>query len=341
MKFGNLDYLWLLFLIPAMALFYIWAFKSKRKALQRFANDNILKYLLNSVSFTKQKLKPVLFLAGIFLIIMALIQPKWGFRWEEVKRRGLDIVVALDLSKSMLAEDIKPSRLEAAKREIKSLINILTGDRIGIVAFSGSAFLHCPLTLDYGTAKLFLDNLDVGSIPLGGTDIGAAILKSVRAYEGHEKKHRVLILITDGEDLRGRALEAVEEAKKHGIVIFTIGIGRKEGAPIPFYDDKGRKGFIKDRNGRVVLSKLDTVLLQKIALMTGGKKGSIGAGSFPLEEIYLEEVSKMEKRELESSRQKRFENRYQWPLLIAVFFLFFEFVLSEKRKISKRAAVKQ
>ncbi|MFH1415490.1 MAG: VWA domain-containing protein [Elusimicrobiota bacterium] len=341
MRFGNLNYLWLLFLIPIMALFYIWAFNSKRKALHKFAEDDLLKYLLNSVSFTKQKLKPAIFLVGLLFAVIALVQPKWGFHWKEVKRKGLDIVVALDVSKSMLAEDIIPSRLEAAKREIKSLINILTGDRIAIVAFSGSAFLHCPLTLDYGTAKLFLDNLDVGSIPLGGTDIGAAILKSVRAYEGHEKKHRVLILITDGEDLKGGAMEAVEEAKKHGIVIFTIGIGRKEGAPIPYYDDKGRKGFVKDREGKVVLSKLDTVLLQKIALMTGGKKGSIGTGNFPLEEIYMEEVSKMEKRELESSRQKRFENRYQWPLFIAIFFFVFEAVLSERKKTSKKGVTKQ
>lgn len=338
MRFGNLDYLWLLFLIPVMTLFYMWAFSSKRKALHKFANDDMLKHLLNSVSFAKQRLKPVLFLSGVLFVIIALVQPKWGFLWKEVKRRGLDIVVAIDVSKSMLAEDIKPNRIQVAKREIKSLINILTGDRIGIVAFSGSAFLHCPLTLDYGTAKLFLDNLSVGSIPLGGTDIGEAILKSVRAYEGHEKKHRVLILITDGEDLKGRAMEAVGEAKKQGIVIFTIGIGRKEGAPIPYYDDKGRKSFVKDSDGRVVLSKLDTVLLQKIALMTGGKKGSIGVGSFPLEEIYRDEVSKMEKRELESSKQKWFGNRYQWPLFIAVFFFVFEAVLSERKKTTKKGA---
>ena len=144
----------------------------------------------------------------------------------------------------------------------------------------------------------------------------------------------MLIIITDGEDLQGNVMPAVEEAKKQGIVIFTIGIGKQEGAPIPYNDELGRKNFIKDRAGRVVLSKLDTVLLQKIALMTGGKKGTIGTGSFPLEEIYSQEVSKLEKKELESSQQKRFENRYQWPLLIALILFVCESVLSERKKMA-------
>ncbi|MFH1877474.1 MAG: VWA domain-containing protein, partial [Candidatus Omnitrophota bacterium] len=193
----------------------------------------------------------------------------------------------------------------------------------------------CPLTLDYGTAKLFVDNLDVDWIPVGGTDIGAAVRKAAQAFEGHEKKHRVLIIVTDGEDQKGDALRAVEEAKKNGIVIFPVSIGRAEGAPIPVLDDDGRKVFLKDRSGRIVLSKADPVLLQKMALMTGGKKGSIGSGNSPLEEIYGEEVSKMEKKELESSRQKRFENRYQWPLFAAIILFVIEAVLNERMREKK------
>ena len=331
MRFGNIQLIWLFLLVPICALFFRWAWQEKQKALGRFARQDLLKVLLQKVSFKKQKLKPILFVTGIAFLIFSLIQPKWGFHWEEVKRRGLDIVVALDVSKSMLAEDIKPNRLEAAKREIKSLINILQGDRIGIVAFAGSSFLHCPLTLDYGTAKLFVDHLDTTAIPKGGTDIGGAIRKAVKAFEGHEKKHRVLILITDGEDHSADVMDAVNIAKKHGVVIFSIGIGRQEGAPIPVVDAEGRKGFVKDRKGNVVLSKLDSVLLQKIALMTGGKKGTIGAGNFPLEEIYEEEVSQMEKKELRSSRQKRYENRFQIPLFFALLLLVAEAVLSERK----------
>ena len=188
-------------------------------------------------------------------------------------------------------------------------------------------------SLDYGTAKLFLDNLDVDSIPLGGTNIGEAIDVSTKSFEGHEKKHRVLILITDGEDHGEKVMQAVEEAKKQGIVIFTIGIGRNEGAPIPFIDKDGRKSFVKDKDGGIVLSKLDPVLLQKIALLTGGKKGTIGTGSFPLEEIYLEEISKMEKKELESSSQKRFDDRFQWPLFMAILLYVIEAVLIERKRI--------
>ncbi|RKY34484.1 MAG: hypothetical protein DRP78_06495 [Candidatus Omnitrophota bacterium] len=332
MRFGNLHFLYLLLLIPVCAGFYIWAFHSKHKALEKFAQKELLGFLLQSVSFKKQKVKAVFFLLGVFFLVLALIQPKWGYHWEEVKRKGLDIMVVVDVSKSMLAEDIKPNRLQAAKREIKSLINILKGDRIGLIAFAGNAFLCCPLTLDYGTAKLFVDNLSVETIPLGGTNISAAIRNAIKAFEGHEKKHRVLILITDGEDQDSGVMLEAEEAKKHGVVIFTIGVGRRQGAPIPILDEQGRKTFVKDNAGNVVISKLDPVLLQKIALMTHGKKGSIGTGNFSLEKIYQNEVSKMEKKELKSLRQKRFENRFQIPLFISLMFFILEAVTTERRK---------
>ncbi|MDP3980639.1 MAG: VWA domain-containing protein, partial [Chlamydiota bacterium] len=168
-------------------------------------------------------------------------------------------------------------------------------------------------------------------IPRGGTDIGGAILTAVRAFEGHERKHRVVFLLTDGEDHAGKVMEAVEEAKKAGAIIFTISIGRAEGGPIPFIDEDGHKSFIKDEDGNVVISKADQIILQKIALMTGGKKGTIGAGQFPLEELYENEVGKMEKKELESTRQKRFENRFQWPLFAAMILLVIEAIMSERK----------
>lgn len=331
MQFGSLQHLWLLWLLAALAAFYLYVFKRKKRNLERFAKNELLKTLINSVSTRKQKIKPLLIILSTLFLILTLTQPEWGFHWEEVKRKGIDIIIALDVSKSMLADDIKPSRLERAKIEIKSLINTLKGDRIGLVAFAGSAFLQCPLTLDYAAAKLFLDNIDIESIPRGGTDIGGAIKKAVEAFEGKEKKHRALILITDGEDHRKRAMDAVEEAKKKGVVIYTIGIGRQEGAPIPIIDEKGNKRYVRDRSGNIVLSKLDTVLLQKIALMTGGKKGTIGAGTFPLEDIYRDEISKMEKKELKSKRHKRFEQRFQWPLAMAIILLFLEAIMSERK----------
>ena len=173
--------------------------------------------------------------------------------------------------------------------------------------------------------------MDTTAVAAGGTNIGLAIEKAVAAFEGHTKKHRVLILITDGEDHEAKVMEAVELAKKQGVVIFPIAIGKAEGAPIPVLDEKGRQGFVKDKQGKIILSKLDSVLLQKIALMTGGKKGSIGRGNFPLEEIYQEEVSRMEKKELASSRQKRYENRFQIPLFIALILFSLEAVMSERK----------
>ncbi len=332
MQFGNLHFLWLLLLIPCLVIFYLLTFRSKRRMLKKFIANDVWQYLLKSVSLKKQRVKPIFFILGVFCLILALSQPKWGYHWEKIKRRGLDIVVALDVSKSMLAEDIKPNRLEAAKREIKNLINMLKGDRIGIVAFSGTAFLQCPLTLDYGTAKLFLDYLNTDIIPLGGTDIGGAIQKTIRAFEGHGREHCAMILITDGEDHRGNVMAAVKEAKNKGIVIFSVGVGKGEGAPIPVLGKDGKREFLKNNEGKIVVSKPNMKLLQKIALMTGGRKGVIGTGNFPLEEIYQKELSKMEKKELESSRQKQFENRFQYFLFAAILFFVLETIFSERKR---------
>ena len=331
MQFGNLNGFWLMALPPLLGVFYAWAFKRRRTLLFRFADASLAGGLVRSVSVAKRVIKAGLMVLALFFMVLTLTEPKWGFHWENVKRRGLDMVVALDLSKSMAAEDAKPNRLEAAKREVKSLIHVMTGDRIGIVAFAGSAFLQCPLTLDYGTAKLFVDALDLDTVPLGGTDIGGAIRTAVKAFEGYEKKYRVLILITDGEDHQDRVMEAVEEAKQQGVIIFPVEVGRPEGAPIPTADENGQQTFVKDAAGQVVLSKANAVLLEKIALLTGGRKGRIGTGQFPLEEIYKSEVARMEKRELESSRQKRYEHRFQGFLLMAFMALVAEGLLSERK----------
>ncbi|MBF0254315.1 MAG: VWA domain-containing protein [Candidatus Omnitrophica bacterium] len=334
MIWGNPHALWMLALIPALAVFVVFARRARQRALERFTGSALSEVLSRAVSRPRRRLKTLILLAALAMTVAALAQPKWGYEWQEVKRRGLDIIVALDVSKSMLAEDVKPNRLEAAQREVKSLINRLQGDRIGIVAFAGTSFLSCPLTLDYGTSKLFVDHLDPDIIPLGGTDIGGAIRTATAAFEGHEKKHRVLFLITDGEDHSASAETAAREAKDQGIVIFPIGIGKREGSPIPETLADGQTGYVKDRSGQVVLSKRDDVLLQKIALKTGGKMGLIGGGSFPLDEMYDDEVSKMEKRELESVRQKRYENRFQIFLIIALLLLVAEAMISERRRVA-------
>ncbi|MCK5513335.1 MAG: VWA domain-containing protein, partial [Deltaproteobacteria bacterium] len=203
---------------------------------------------------------------GIMMGIFALTRPQWGFHWEEIKRVGVDVMVAIDVSESMLAEDVKPNRLERAKREVIDLIEMMEGDRIGLIAFAGTSFVQCPLTLDYGACKMFLDYIDTDLIPVPGTAIAEAIRTSLKSFNKRERKSKALIIITDGEDHEGEPIDAAKEAKKEGIKIFTIGVGREGGAPIPLKDGSG--GFKKDRKGDMVITHLDEITLQKIALET-------------------------------------------------------------------------
>ncbi|MBM4079657.1 MAG: VWA domain-containing protein, partial [Planctomycetes bacterium] len=257
MQYGNLNYFWLLSLAPLLALGYVLAFRWKRRALARFASVELHEKILQGVSKRKQRLKAAFVVLAVAFLVFALIEPKWGYHWEEVHRRGIDIVIALDVSRSMLADDVKPNRLEAAKREIKDLLNIVKGDRIGLVAFAGTAFIQCPLTLDYGACRLFLDDLSPATIPVGGTAIGEAILKSCQAFESKLKKHKAIILITDGEDHEGNPLEAAKEAKKQGVVVFPIGAGTREGSYIWVEDERGNRVRLKARDGEIVKSHLD------------------------------------------------------------------------------------
>ena len=329
MKFGNLHYLWLLWTIPAVIVFYWWATKRKSSLLRRFVSDELRDRLLENFSQSKQRLKILLIVISLLFLVIALIRPKWGYHWEEVKRKGVDIIVALDVSKSMLAQDVSPNRLERAKREIIDLMNILQGDRLGLVAFAGVSFLQSPLTLDYGAVRIFLDDLDTSLIPIGGTAIEDAIAKSLKAFEKTPNKSRVLILITDGEDHQGDPVKASEDAAKKGIRIYTVGIGKKDGAPIP---DGESGGFKKDENGNLILTHLDETTLQKIALNTGASYVRSISGDLDLEKIYEDILKKVEQQDLKSGKRKHYEERFQWPLLLAILLLLLEVFVSERRK---------
>ena len=280
----------------------------------------------------KQKLKAGLLLAAAILIIFSLMRPQWGFHWQEVKRRGLDIIIALDTSKSMLAEDVKPDRLERAKLAIRDFTKNLKGDRIGLVAFSGTAFLQCPLTVDYGGFLLSLDSIDTNTIPRGGTSIASAIKEAIKGYGSQEKKYKTMVIITDGENNEGDPFEAAEEAKKNGIIIFCIGIGTKEGELIPLIEEGGQRQFLKDREGNVVKTRLDEGTLEKIALITGGSYIRSTATEFGLELLYRERLSKMERRELEGKMNKRYIERFQIPLAVALFLILLEAAISDRKQ---------
>jgi Ca-activated chloride channel family protein len=330
MQFGNLSYLFLLWLIPCLVFFYIYAFLKKDRFIKEFCGEELYPRLIPSVQKGRQKLKAFLLILSVFFMIIALVRPKWGFHWEDIKRVGVDIIVAVDVSKSMLAQDVKPNRLERAKREVYDLCRMLEGDRIGLIAFAGTSFVQCPLTLDYGAFRMFLDYLDPDLIPTPGTAIGDAIRKATQSFSRRERKSKALIIITDGEDHESKPFEAAKEAKKEGIKVFTIGIGKGSGTPIPTYDGSG--GFLKDRKGNVVLSKLDEKTLQRIALETGGSYVRSVTGDMDLDKIYRSEIrGTMEKKELRSTRKKRWEERFQWFIFIGLLLLSAEFFVREKK----------
>ena len=225
MNFAALECLYLLWILPAMLLLAVYSFRKKDQLLRLFADTELWDRLMPDVHRRRQTFKFLLLLAAVALLLTSLLRPRWGFHWEEIKRKGVDIIVAVDVSESMLAEDIQPNRLERAKREITDLVGMLQGDRVGLVAFAGAAFLECPLTLDYGAFRIFLDYLDTELIPVPGTAVGEAIQTAIRSFSTERRASKAIILITDGEDHPGEAEKAAEAAKEKGIRIFTIGVG--------------------------------------------------------------------------------------------------------------------
>ena len=334
-RFAFQHFLYLLLLVPALIVFFVYAFRQKRKALALFGNVDLVQKLTRSVSRKRQVWKAVLVVVGVLFMVLSLSRPQLGTKMRTVQREGQDILVALDVSTSMLAEDITPNRLEKAKHAVGSLIDKLQGDRVGLIAFAGEAFVQCPLTLDYGAAKMFLDIMSPDLIPTPGTAIGQAIDKAMASFVEGERKHKVLILITDGEEHVGEPVETAKAAGREGIVIYCVGLGSAKGVPIPLIDERGnRTGFKKDRNGEVVMTKLDELTLEKIALETGGKYYRASPGEVELGKIY-DDIFEMDKKSLSSQQYAQFEDRFQVLLGFAIFFIVLEVLVPEKRRQKK------
>jgi len=333
LQFAYPQFFYLYWLVPVIIIFLVWSFRVKRKLLGRIGDEELVKKLTFSLSHRKQLWKYILYILAFITLVFALADPQIGTKLEEVKRSGVDIFVALDVSKSMLAEDVAPNRLEKAKHEISTFVDQLQGDRIGLICFSGISFVQCPLTLDYSAAKLFLNDIDTDIIPQPGTAISSAINLARESFVTKELKHKVLILITDGEDHEGDPVEIAKEARRDGVIIYTIGIGSQQGAPIPEFDRYGnRTGFKKDRDGQVVTTKLDVLTLEKIAFETDGKYFISSTGESELDKIY-QEISKMEEKELSSRQYTQFEDRFQIFLLITLIYLIIETLFTERRKM--------
>jgi Ca-activated chloride channel family protein len=328
-RFLNDEYLWVLAVLPVILALAVVVRVSRRRALQAFSSAQMMRRLAPEASRFKRPLKLAVLLASIALIVLALANLQIGTRLEEVKQEGVDIFIAMDVSLSMKAEDIKPNRLEKAKLEIRNLIDRLGGDRIGLVVFAGEAYTQFPLTTDYSAASLFLDILDVDAVGLPGTAIGSAIQRAMESFDYKEQTTKVIVIITDGENTEGDVIDAAQEAASKGILLYTIGMGSPNGAPIPVYGPSGQQtDFKRDRMGSVVVSKLDEVTLEKIAAIGKGKYFRGTTSQDELDAIY-KDVNALQKKEFGVKQFTDYESRYQWFIAPALLLLLLEFLLSE------------
>jgi Ca-activated chloride channel family protein len=334
-QFGSGEILWVYLLVPALVLFFWYSLRLKRSAIERFGESELMRRLSLTVSRNAQRWKIVMLITTVTLLVTALARPQFGTRVETVRREGQDIVVALDLSASMLAEDIAPNRLEKAKHAVGTLIGGLEGDRIGLVAFAGEAFAQSPLTVDYGAATLFLNSMSTELMPVQGTNLADALRVSVEAFEAGEQQQRILIVITDGEDHEGEIDAAVESAKEAGIRIYTVGVGSPDGVPIPEFDNQGRRsGYKRDENGEVVTTRLDEATLESIARQTGGRYLRASPSENELDRL-AEEIADMAGREFEARQVTQYEEQYQIFLGLAMVLLLAEALVPERRRLKE------
>ena len=335
MKFA--EPLWLFAGLAACGLL-IWAWRRydarQRVALAAFASSHLHAQLTASFSIVRRNLQRGLFLASIALLFVALARPQAGYRWEEVKRKGVEILFAVDTSKSMLSQDVKPDRLTRAKLAIEDFVGHLDGDGVGLIAFAGNAFLQCPITLDYDAFNQSLDAVDTNTIPRGGTDIANAIREAQGALQNRPGSDKILILLTDGEDLEGSAVDAAKAAAQNGLKIYTVGVGTSNGDLIPLPAESGG-GFVKDDSGQYVKSHLDETMLKSIAEATGGSYAPLGPQGQGLETIYQNFIAPMTKHDLASRQQKVYIERFQWPLAASLGMLLASLLIGTRKNVRR------
>lgn len=331
MSFDELRHLHLLWVVVALAGVYLYGFAQKRRALQRFATANLFAQLMPTVSGLKQRFKAVLTLAAMALIVFALVGPRWGRYVEEVRRRGIDIMICLDASRSMLAEDIAPNRLERAKMDVRELLRVLPGDRVGLITFGGKPVLKCPLTADYGYYRLMLDEISSDSVPVGGSMIGDAVRKAADSFDDKEKNHKAIVLITDGEDHDSYPGDAARDAfEQKGIRVFTIGIGdAAEGQRIPIQQN-GRKAYLQ-YEGQEWWSKMNPETLREMGVRGGGAYVPAGTANIDIEGIYRDHIATLEKKEFEERKIVRQRPQFQWFAGLAFLLLVLETMTSERK----------
>ncbi|MBC8265760.1 MAG: VWA domain-containing protein [Flavobacteriales bacterium] len=331
LRYENIELLNLLYGLIPIAFLIIYYRKWKDNALKSFGETLTIKGLMPSFSKSRENIKFSLLILCILTLIIGISNPQIGTKMEEVKREGVDLMIALDLSNSMLAEDIKPNRLERARQAISRLIDKLEGDRIGLIVFAGDAYVQLPITTDYSAAKLFLSTVNTNIIPTQGTAIGKAISLSMRSFDMENGQNKAIIIITDGENHEEDAIEQTKLAAEKGVFVHTLGMGLAKGGPIPVYSKYGNNtGFRKDKEGNTVISKLNEQMLQEIA--TAGKGTYVRANNTQagLSALFAE-INKMEKKEIGTMVFTDYKDRFQLFLSIALLLLFFDLVLLSRK----------
>jgi len=331
-RFENENYLWALLIIPILLVLFWLAMRWRKNALGKFGESSLISKLVPDLSFNKQRLKFLLYLGAIGFTIIGLANPQVGSKLEKVKVQGVDVMIAIDVSKSMLAEDLSPNRLDVAKRLISKLIERMGNDRIGLIIFAGNAYLQMPMTVDYSAAKIFLKTINTDLVPSQGTALGQAIELAKENFDQDQTKFKALILITDGENHEAGVLDAAEDAHDEGVIIHTLGIGSEEGAPIPEFSSKGNKtGYKKDKAGNIVNSKLQEDILMEISEATSGKYFRVKGSQGEIPKI-VNELKDMEKKDFEDRVFTDYADQFQYFLFVALLLLLLEFFISERSK---------
>ncbi|MEP6698297.1 MAG: VWA domain-containing protein [Verrucomicrobiota bacterium] len=331
--FGTPYWFWGLLIVPVLIALVVRAERRAALRLREFVSERLLPGLARTVNRTRRSLRFALVFLGLALALTALAQPRWGYTYEDVKRKGIDLLVAVDTSRSMLSNDVPPNRLQRVKLAGQDLLTELQGDRIGLIAFAGRAFLQAPLTIDYDAAVEAFTDLDTNTIPEGGTNISEAIRLAVTTFGKSAVGNRALIIFTDGEELSGDAAKMAKDAVDAGVRIFTVGVGTPEGSLIPISGEGGGTAFVKDSKGQVVKSKLDEKRLQEIARATGGFYLHLDDGPRTMKQLFREGLGKMQTGEIDARTSRRPIERYQWPLGAALLALAASFLLRERKRV--------
>jgi Ca-activated chloride channel homolog len=329
-KFAHTEYFMLIAVVIVFAIIYILYRSWYKKSRSRFGDINVIANLMPEVSSSKPTFKFILILIATLFMVIGITDPQIGSKLEKVKREGIDLYLVLDVSNSMLAEDIKPNRLERSKLAISTLVDKLQGDRVGIIIFAGNAYKQLPLTTDYSAAKLFLSAVDTKIVPTQGTAIGEAIEMATESF-GESEHNKAIIVITDGENHEDDAMEAARQAQELGISVFTIGMGLPEGAPIPIYNQYGTQtGFKKDKKNSTVITKLNEDMLRQIAAAGGGAYARANNASSGLKRIF-NDINEIDKKEIETRQFTDYEDRFQIFLGITIFLLILELLIAERK----------